>query len=223
MKKNLIKATMGLALFALPLQARADNPSLAGFTVLPTTFFGPVGSSTFDVQFLFGRQSLSSTLLYQAGGVGNWIKILSTTGAFPAQTAVPIPGTIFSGLSLTLPGPNLEVRFALCNGNVAGGFASLATGCAAGPGPFTTGPAATNVRTLTGAQWNTARGTDGAASVYNTVFGFEDQVLAASDLDFNDVVFSTTLSTVVPEPSTVLLFAAGLLGLGVAARRKRSA
>ena len=225
MRKNFLKATVGLALLALPMQARADNPSLAGFTLLPTTFYGNVGVNNFDVQFLFGRQSLSSTLLYQAGGTGNWVKVLTTTGAFPSETSVPTPGTIFSGLTATLTAVNTEIRFALCNGNVAGGFASLAAGCPVGPGPFTTGPAATNVRTLTDAQWNAVRlsagGPYGAASSYATVFGFEDQDLAISDRDYNDVVFSTNLSTTIPEPSTVALMAAGLLGLVGAARRRK--
>ena len=62
----------------------------------------------------------------------------------------------------------------------------------------------------------------GCPTNYNAVFGFEDRVLP-SDADYSDVVFSTNLSTnATPEPSTVLLMAAGMLGLVGAARRRKA-
>ena len=230
MRKNLIKSTVAIAMLALPMSARADNPSLASFTVLSTVFDGLVGPSSFQVQFLYGLQGLSSSLFYQAGSGGVWTKILNTVGTFPTPTSSPAPGALFGAFNTNLSAGDTEIRFALCNGNQAGGTTNLATSCpGAGPGPFATGAAATNVRSLTTSDWNTLRlvgagSPFGAASTLNTVFGFEDQDLAISDRDYNDLVFSTSLATrsVVPEPSTVALMAVGMLGLVGAARRRKA-
>lgn len=59
---------------------------------------------------------------------------------------------------------------------------------------------------------------------YTTRFGFEDVTpLSASDRDYNDIQFeiANLSESVVPEPSAVVLMAVGLMGLGVAARRRR--
>jgi hypothetical protein len=219
MRKYLIKASLAAALL-LPGVARADNPNLAGFSS-NTQFFG-LGGSTFDVQFLFGRQSLSSTLFYQTYGDATWTRILSTTGAYPAATSTPAPGTVFNngGLGYSISGSGLQtVVFAICSGNV------LTFAACGAPGPFsTTTPAttSTNVRTLSGTQWNAVAPVgESSTTTRSAVFGFEDQNLGVSDKDYNDVVFSTNLSTVAPEPSTVALLTAGLLGLAAVARRRK--
>ena len=224
MRKYLLKATLAVAAFvALPGSARADSPNLSGYTFLPTVFYASIGVTKFDVQFLFGRQGYSSTLWYQDTNAPGWIKILSTQGAYPAQTTNPAAGTVFANLAIN--GMGQEVKFAICSGTPAPATPANCTNPMLGQ--FSTGVVAPNVRTLTGAQWNTERmaiNPDGANSSYNTVFAFEDQSSKAQyyDGDFNDVVFSTNLATVVPEPTTVALMAFGMLGLAAAARRRRS-
>ena len=61
---------------------------------------------------------------------------------------------------------------------------------------------------------------------YTQSFNFEDRsgvVSPTADFDYNDLRFEISATSVVPEPSTYMLMASGLLGLaGVARRRRRT-
>jgi hypothetical protein len=228
MRKILTGAGLATALmFGSTSVALAQAPDLSGYTTLDRRFFATTGSTSFTVEFLYGFASNDNTLLFQVGGVGPWTKIFTTSGQIPSQTTTPSLGSTFTfnfGAALL---DHTEITFALCQGSVMG---PTLAGCGVGgaQGPFLSGLNAPQYRSLTRAEWNTNRGAlNGVDATFATVFGVEDIDIARttppiSDIDFNDQVFATNLTTTVPEPSTVVLMSAGLLAVaGFAARRKR--
>ena len=83
---------------------------------------------------------------------------------------------------------------------------------------------------------DTGMNMDGIDHVYATMYsggqagipagvylGFEDQLAAISDLDYNDqeMVFSNVSMVANPEPISFILFGTGLLGLGLIRRKRK--
>ena len=66
---------------------------------------------------------------------------------------------------------------------------------------------------------NVENGVIGSGFIESWIVGFED-LYGGGDNDFNDAYIRVSLAAAVPEPSIIALFAAGLLGLGFARRRK---
>ncbi len=218
MRSNFLKTAVAVALVAtVSGTARAEDPNLSGFNLLSTSFIATTGTTGFSTTFLYGIAGNTNTLFYSVEGSGVWTRILAAVGITPAATSDPVPGVPVNVMLGGAVGVDTEIFFALCQGNVA----SIAS--CAGQGPFYTGAGSTNVRVLTAADWNSNVPTGGVASDGETVFGFEDVDLAGSDLDFNDVVFSTSLvsRSEVPEPASLALVLVGFAGLvGARARRK---
>ncbi len=60
---------------------------------------------------------------------------------------------------------------------------------------------------------------------YTQAFSFEDRsgvISPIADFDYNDLRFEIAATSVIPEPSTYVLMASGLLGLAGVARRRRN-
>lgn len=153
-----------------------------------------VGSVAFDV----------STLAYKVGGtydVGAYTFAFQNGGLTPPGSEVNI-GPVAAGET---------VFFRLTNSTV--------------PNVFYSGAASRNPDNTLHVSLGAGSGLASSyGGVYTTSFNFEDRFNPPSDLDYNDLNFEIAgvSNTVVPEPSTYALMAAGLVGLA-AIRRRRSA
>lgn len=177
--------------------------------------FGGTGQVV-TVRFLGSEAADRSLLSYQIGttfdpsGAFTALFVNNGAGATPAGTQ-----TIIGNVAA-----NQFVFFRLLNATQGG----LST---AGNFTFYSGAASRNPDNRLHVSLGAGSGTAAlGGGTYTQSFSFEDRsgiISPLADFDYNDLRFEISATSVVPEPSTYMLMASGLLGLaGVARRRRRT-
>lgn len=225
--------------------AKADAPDIG--TTGSANVLTALSTGTMTITFLFARAEFTNRLvLFAHNGAGLVTDgaqagypnpLITVIGAAPAAGA-GVPGTI--NINVTA---GQILLFGICTtGTVNPPGGDPNTGCTTvGTLAFYTGPSANNLdgnlhaQVISAADWNTAATLSGClveapnpcslAAAGTTVVGFEDIAgQGLGDADFNDLVFSFTNVTTIPEPGTMGLLALGLVGLsGAGLVRRRSA
>lgn len=234
--KLIKKALTAAAVVALsaPTTAKADIPDISGFA--NAGVFTAATTGTVTVTFLFGRALFNSEVLLFLSGVGGAgtqsIAPMMVTGHYPSESTSSVASATFNVVA------GQTLLFGICTDPTSGGAINASGGCANGRvwymGPGSNNPdGQVHTSVLTAAQWNTIQATGPfgfVAPAGTMVVGFEDLGPATTsgltpDYDYNDVVFSFSNVSTVPEPGTMGLLALGLVGLsgaGIIRRRSRN-
>lgn len=216
--------------------AKADTPDIG--TVGNATVLTAAATGTMTITFLHARASFTNSLVLfsslagvPTGGTAYTNPLITVLGNYPL-VGVGVPPSV--SIAVTA---GQELLFGICSSGGTGSVNSACTAQAAGYRAYYMGPATNNndgalhAVILSAADWNTAATGSGClaetppcflAGASTTVVGFED-LPALGDADWNDLVFSFSNVSTVPEPGTMGLLALGLVGLsGAGLVRRRS-
>ena len=224
--------------------AKADQPDLGNAGTAAPLVAAATGSVT--IKYLHARAEFTNALVLFAhngagvvtdGAVGGTpVPIINVPGNYP-NVGVGVP--LSNSINVTAGDILL---FGICTSGGAtppagtpGDVNAACTSINANYRAWYSGAAANNPDTqlhaivLTAAQWNAAATLSGClaesppcflADAGTTVVGFED-IGGLGDSDWNDLVFSFTNVSTVPEPGTMGLLALGLVGLSGAGMIRR--
>lgn len=228
--------------------AKADVPDLG--TAGDADVLTALSTATTTITFLHARAEFTNNLVLftslQDGsgtvtdGTTYTNPLISVVGNYPN---VGIGAPLSTSISVTA---GQTLLFGICTSGgatpPAGTAGDVNAACTAQNADYRawySGPASNNADLqlhaiiMTAAEWNLAATASGClaetppcflAAAGTTVVGFED-IGGLGDSDWNDLVFSFTNVTTIPEPGTMGLLALGLVGLSGAGliRRRRSA